>query len=235
MLAPERAERESERSRPWADLLSRHRERWVASLSGDESVLWMDDYAGEAGDAESLRAAAAEGRPIVVGLSADAAGAGAREAARLAGELGGVTVHQRLAAGSLIGADDGEGADADTVHFLVCANVSSVADASSSLMDAAAVPLMTGYVRYLEDANRSLSEANARLARASLGVHDSAAAAIVAELKANRETAEALRAELSAPRYRAVDKLRDLLFEVPGLSALLRRRSRMIQGRSGQG
>jgi hypothetical protein len=233
MLAPEKAEGESERSRPWADLLSRHREQWVASVTGDGSVLWVDDYAGGDGDAESLRAAAAEGRPVVVGLRADAAGAAAREAARLAGELGGVTVHQRLAAGSLIGADDGEGAD--TVHFLVCVNIGGAADASSSLIDAEAVPLITGYVRYLEDANRSLSEANVRLARERLGVHDSAAAAIVAELKANREAAEALKTELSAPRYRAVDKLRDLLFQVPGLSALLRLRSRLIQGRSGQG
>ena len=232
MLAPEKAEGASERSRPWADLLSRHREQWVASLTGEGPVLWVDDYAGGEDDAESLRAAAAEGRPVVVGLRADAAGAAAREAARLAGELGGVTVHQRLAAGSLIDTDDGE--DADTVHFLVCVNVGDPADASTSLVDAEAVPLMTGYVRYLEDANRSLSEANARLARERLGVHDSAAAAIVAELKANREAAEALKTELSAPRYRAVDKLRDLLFQVPGLSALLHLRSRTIQGRSGQ-
>jgi hypothetical protein len=40
-----------------------------------------------------------------------------------------------------------------------------------------------------------------------------------------------LRTVLEAPRYRAVDKLRDLLFDVPGLSALLRRRSRQIQRR----
>jgi hypothetical protein len=42
------------------------------------------------------------------------------------------------------------------------------------------------------------------------------------------------KAELRAPRYRAVDKLRDLLFEVPGLSALLRFRSRLIRGRGTQ-
>ena len=94
-------------------------------------------------------------------------------------------------------------------------------------------------MRFLEEANRSLSEANVRLARERLGVHDSAAAALVAELQAHREAAQAnydamlqAKATLRAPRYRAVDKLRDLLFEIPGLSALLRLRSRLIRGRS---
>ena len=84
------------RARPWADLLDRHRKEWVASLG-----------ATDAPDADALRAAAAEGRPVVVGLRADSQGAAEREAERLAEELGGVTVCQRLAAGSLIGADGG--------------------------------------------------------------------------------------------------------------------------------
>ena len=101
------------------------------------------------------------------------------------------------------------------------------------------MPLMSGYVRFLEEANRSLSEANVRLARERLGVHDSAAAAVVADLEQQLEVAQQnyeamLRTVLGAPRYRAVDKLRDLLFDVPGLSALLRRRSRQIQRRWGQ-
>jgi hypothetical protein len=231
MLAPQEAEQGSERSAPWADLLSRHRDRWVDSVAGESSVLWVDDYAGTEGgrDAEALRAAAAEGRPVVVGLRADASGAAAREAGRLAAELGGVTVCQRLAAGSLITAEESPG---DAVHYLVCANVDELSP--SRLTDTDAVPLMTGYVRFLEEANRSLSEANVRLARERLGVHDSAAAAIMGELKANREAADALRAALSAPRYRAVDKLRDLLFQVPGVAALLEWRSRMIRERSRQ-
>ena len=110
------------------------------------------------------------------------------------------------------------------------------------MTEAEAAPLMTGYVRFLEEANRSLSEANVRLARERLGVHDSAAAALVAELQRAIErprrptTTRCFRrtATLRAPRYRAVDKLRDLLFEIPGLSALLRLRSRLIRGRSTQ-
>ena len=225
MLAPEKAKANSERSRPWADLLRRHREQWVAALGGEESVVLLDDYDGDH-DAESLKSAAARGRPLVVGLRADSEGAAAREAARLAAELGGETVRQQLAAGSLITGSD---ADGDAVHFLVCVNVGDVS-VPAALSEADAVPLMTGYVRHLEEANRSLSEANVRLARERLGVHDSAAAAVMAELRA----AEAVQAALSAPRYRAVDKLRDVLFEVPGLSALLRLRSRTIRGRSAQ-
>ena len=237
MLAPQKAERSSERSGPWADLLSRHRERWVASVAGERSVLWVDDFAGPAGelDSEALRAAAAEGRPVVVGLPADAGGAAAREAGRLAAELGGVTVCQRLAAGSLITAEESDPGDA--VHYLVCANVDELSP--SRLTDTDAVPLMTGYVRFLEEANRTLTEVNTRLAREALGHHDSAAAAMLGEIQATREAARAeydarLKAALRAPRYRAVDKLRDLLFEVPVLSSLLRLRSRLISRRSGQ-
>ena len=154
--------------------------------------MWVDDYTGDATDgpeADALRAAAAEGRPVVVGLRADGRGAAEREAGRLAEELGGVTVCQRLAAGSLITRDGGEAGDA--VHFLVCVNIDAAsAAAPSSVTEAEAVPLMTGYVRFLEEANRSLSEANVRLARERLGVHDSAAAALVAELQAQREAAQ---------------------------------------------
>jgi hypothetical protein len=241
MLTGRKAERGSESARPWADLLDRHREQWVASLGGDDAVVWVDDYSGGATgpDADALRAAA-EGRPVVVGMRADARGAAAREAERLAAELGGMTVCQRLAAGSLITAEGGDAGDA--VHFLVCMNIDeAAASAPSSLTDVGAVPLMTGYLRFLEEANRSLSEANVRLARERLGVHDSAAAALVAELKAHREAAQAnydamlqAKAALRAPRYRAVDKLRDLLFEVPGLSALLRLRRGLIRGRWSQ-
>ena len=33
--------------RPWADLLGRHREQWVASLGGEDAVMWVDDYTDE--------------------------------------------------------------------------------------------------------------------------------------------------------------------------------------------
>jgi hypothetical protein len=237
MPAGERTERGPQEARPWADLLERHRADWVAAVAGERQPVWFDDYRADQ-DAEALRAAVAEGRPVVVGLPADAGGAAAREANRLAGELGGVTMTQQLAAGSLIGAgDDSAG---DVVHFLVCVNVDAGAE-SSSLTDAEATPLLSGYVRFLEEANRSLSEANARLARERLGVQDSAAAAVIAELQEQRRIAQEnyhsmlqARAALRAPRYRAVDRLREIVFAMPGLSTLFRLRSRLIQGRQAQ-
>ena len=113
------------------------------------------------------------------------------------------------------------------------------------MLDTRAAPLMTGYVSFLEEANRSLGEANARLARERLGVHDAAAAALeprIAELERELEEQRRIgrehhqnmlnaQAALAAPRYRAVDALRSLAFRVPGLSTLLRIRSRLIQRR----
>jgi hypothetical protein len=235
MLTGEQTERAPEPARAWADLLERHRAGWVAAAAGEREPVWVDDPAPA--DAESLRTAAAEGRPVVVGLPADAGGAAAREAERLAAELGGVTVAQRLAAGSLIEAGGGEGRD--VVHYLVCVNVE--VPGADALTDESVVPLMSGYVRFLEEANRSLSEANARLARERLGVHDSAAAAVVAELDAQKKIAQdnhdallQARAALLAPRYRAVDSLRDMVFNIPGVSALFKLRSRLIQKRWSQ-
>jgi hypothetical protein len=238
MLMGEQAETGSAGGGAWAELLDRHRSEWVASLAAGGPMMWVDDYRGgddgEA-DAESVRAAVADGRPVVVGLPADARGDAEREADRLAAELGGLRFTQRLAAGSLIGPDGDDGGDA--VHFLVCVNVEP---ASSSMTDAEVVPLMTGYVRLLEEANRSLSEVNVRLAREKLGVHDSAAGALgpemdelKRELAEQREIATQAKAALEAPRYRAVDRLRSIVFGIPGLSALLRLRSRLIQRRRG--
>ena len=181
------------------------------------------------------------GRPVVLGLRADAGGAAAREAGRLAAELGGVALCQRLAAGSVISLEGTEDAGTgDAVHFLVCVNVDEAAGvAPGNLLDAEAAPLLTGYVRYLEEANRALSEANTRLARDRLGVQDSAAATLAAELKKQREAAEAnyekqITAILGAPRYRAVDALRALVFRLPGLSTVAQRRSRRIRESSSQ-
>jgi hypothetical protein len=233
MLMGEQAQTGSAGDGAWADLLGRHRSEWVASLAPSESLVWVDEYGQGETDAETVRSAAAEGRPLVVGIPADARGEAQREADRLADELGGVRVTQRLAAGSLIGTDEDAGADA--VHHLVCVNVEPSA---SSVADAEVAPLMTGYVRFLEEANRTLSEANVRLAREKLGVHDSAAGALepeIAELKRElaeqRELATQAKAALEAPRYRAVDRARSIVFGIPGLSALFRLRSRLIQRR----
>jgi hypothetical protein len=244
MVTDEHAARESASAGPWAHLLDRHRADWVAALAGERSAMWLDDYAGgedREHDAETLRAAVAEGRPVVVGLPADAGGAAAREADRLASELGGVTVAQRLAAGSLISA--GEADAGDVVHYLVCVNVDPArAEAASAMTDADAAPLLTGYVRFLEEANRSLTEANARLARQKLGVHDSAAGALEPQvtvlkeqLAEQRELTRQAEAALQAPRYRAVDRLRAIAFGIPGLSRLLRLRRSLIQRRHGSG
>jgi hypothetical protein len=240
MLMGEQAETGSVGGGAWADLLDRHRNEWVASLAIGEPIVWIEDYRGgedrEAG-VDALRAAVAEGRPVVVGLAADAPGEAKREADRLATELGGVRVTQQLAAGSLIGPTGDGGSDA--VHFLVCVNVEPApASKPSSITDADVAPLMTGFVRHLEEANRRLSEANARLAREKLGVHDSAAGALEPEiaglkreLAEQREIAMQAKAALDTPRHRAVDRLRALAFSVPGLSALFRLRSRLIQRR----
>ena len=235
MVTPQKAGEDAVGTRPWAELLEGHRERWLESLGGRD-VLWVDDYgSGDDATAEEVRAAAAEGRPVVVGLRADPGGAAAREAGGLAAQLGGVALCQRLAAGSLISAEGTEGGAEDAVHFLVCVNLDEVRDAApGSLLDADAAPLLTGYVRYLEEANRALTEANTRLARDRLGVQDSAAATLAAELKKQREAAQAnydaqITSILSAPRYRAVDGLRELVFRLPGLSTLAQRRSRRIR------
>lgn len=266
MLTDQRAPRESAGAGPWAHLLDRHRADWVASIAGERgvteldgepdageafrraaresTVVWLDDYASGGSResvADALRSAAAEGRPLVVGVPADADGAASREADRLASELGGVTMAQRLAAGSLIAGKESD--EGDVVHYLVCVNIEQARTAGRGAMtDAQAVPLLTGYVRYLEEANRSLSEANARLAREKLGVHDSAAGVVeprIAELKEQlaeqREIARQARAALEAPRYRAVDRLRALAFSTPGVSKLFRLRSGLIQRRRGHG
>src|SRR5918992_980624 len=198
MLMGEQAETGSAGGGAWAELLDRHRGDWVASLAAGRPMVWVDDYGG-GGDRDAVRDAAAEGRPVVLGLPADARGEAEREADRLAAELGGVRVTQHLAAGSLIGPDGDAGGDA--VHFLVCVNVEP---SSSSMTDADVVPLMTRYVRLFKEA-----------------------------LAEQREIATQAKAALEAPRYRAVDKVRDFVFAIPGLSALFRLRSRLIQRRRG--
>jgi hypothetical protein len=241
MLAGEETEPRSADAAPWASLLERHRAKWVESLAGDRPMVWLDHYTATGADAEALHGAVAEGKPVVLGLPADAGGAAAREASRLAAELGGVTVTQQLAAGSRIHLGDEQAGD--VVHFLVCVNVEAArATESSSLTDIDTAPVLSGYVRFLEEANRTLSEANARLARENLGVHDSAAAAVVADLErevqrqrdiaedASNRLTQAL-ARLDSPRYRAVDKVRAIVFGFPGLSKLFELRSRLIQAR----
>jgi hypothetical protein len=268
----------SETVAPWARLLDRHREAWAAQLLEGWSVVdlaavedpaqalaeapertafvWLDGY-GDAADHERLEAAiVAAGRrdvPLVIGFEAH----GQSQADALAATLDDARiVTQELAAGSLIGApaDDESLARRRSAHVLVCANVGP--DASSADLRAEAEPLMSGYVAWLEQANRELRRANARLGREHLGRHDAAAAAVedrradleeqVAELsrllEEQREATEAnhrmlLEAKwdkestLQAPRYRFVDWLRGLAFSLPGVSLLLKLRSRRVSKR----
>jgi hypothetical protein len=252
----------------WEDLLRGHRAAWVDALAGDlpirelsawdddpPGLVWLDDYPGD-GDRqpldEAVQAVATAGRALVVGLPADAGGRAERDAAALASALDGVVVAQRLAAGSVIvdrpgpaGTVLSEPSDGDdAVHYLVCANVDrDRLGTAAAMLGAAAVPLMTGYVRFLHEANEQLRRANARLARERLGVHDSAAASLAPRIsELEKEVAEQRRiakahydmflqtkASLEAPRYRAVDSVRAVLFGIPGLGAALRLRSRLLQ------
>jgi hypothetical protein len=94
------------------------------------------------------------------------------------------------------------------------------------------------YMRQLERANAELLRANLRMGRAWLGVHDAAAGAAEARrvrLEARVAELEQLvlhhKTALEAPRYRAVDAIRELAFSIPGVSTLLRLRSRMLRRR----
>jgi hypothetical protein len=231
----------------------------LAAVAGDTAVVWLEGYLDAEGR-EQLRATLAEvgerAAPLIVGFAADRDGEALREAQELALALPNARlVTQELGAGSLIGAPvdpAGEAAARErSVHVLVCANVDSAGlDAPDFTLDAAAEPLMTGYVRWLERANGELRAANTRLARERLGVHDAAAAAVEArrvgleeqiaaledqlerEREATRESHRQFlgaRSALEAPRYRAVDALRDLAFTIPGVSLLLRLRRRRVQ------
>jgi phage/plasmid primase-like uncharacterized protein len=186
----------------------------------------------------------------VVGFETDREGLGARAAESLRAALGDAqVVVQELAAGSLIGPSDEAATRGRSVHVLVCANLAPNAGLE---LRSEAEPLMTGYVAWLEQANRELRAANTRLARERLGTHDAAAAAVedrrarlterVAELEQQleqqrqetRASHEAFLEKvrtLQAPRYRFVDSLRDAAFRVPGVSLALRLRRRRVRRR----
>jgi hypothetical protein len=108
-------------------------------------------------------------------------------------------------------------------------------------------PVQAAYLAALTSANADLRAANALLARRNLGLHDAAAAAKVsgwqsrlAEAVAARDQAEqrlevekevafandrlyqAARRQLEAPRYRAVDTVRNALIRIPIAGSALR-------------
>ena len=129
----------------------------------------------------------------------------------------------------------------------------AVAGASAHL-NLVATPSHNRYMLALQAANEELLATNRRLSQAWLGVHDAAAASIVARYERDRvrlvevekqltDTAatverykkaiELERAWRDAPRYQAVDAVRDRLVKLPGLGGGARRVWRLLSGRSG--
>ena len=153
-----------------------------------------------------------------------------------------VTVlYQYIAEGSVIQREGAEGLEADLVlrehaepeyanHFIACVNFGSsraLADASARLHVAVAANhnrSMLGLAR----ANEELHRINVRLARARLGVADSAAAALAQKAGNSDEVAEQVRRALDKPRYRLVDAIRARLGRVPGLDRLFRLAGRLL-------
>jgi hypothetical protein len=249
----------------WTELLVAHRRRWLDAVLGEREVIDLDraanpvqaiaeaspkaaivwtegfDRESEAELWDALRSAAARGSAVVIGVAL--ADITERDAEALGRQLGEATVvTQQLAAASLMRTETGA---ASAVHLLVCANLdTSAANGAGIEPDVEAAPLVSGYVAQLERANQALREANVRLARERIGVHDSAAAAgeerrttlteRVEQLQAERDHLHELlvisQATLLAPRYRAVDTARQLLFSIPGVSTLLDSRSRRLAG-----
>jgi 2-polyprenyl-3-methyl-5-hydroxy-6-metoxy-1,4-benzoquinol methylase len=142
-------------------------------------------------------------------------------------------------------------------HWIVAVGfgVAAVEAASARVALALASP-QHAYMRDLERANLELRRANARLARKHLGVHDAAAASIVAGLSERMETekrravhfeAEAekweqiadsndwarkqLEQRLAEPRYAAMDRTRDMILRIPGVSLAARGASRLARRR----
>jgi 2-polyprenyl-3-methyl-5-hydroxy-6-metoxy-1,4-benzoquinol methylase len=78
------------------------------------------------------------------------------------------------------------------------------------------------YMRALERANLELERTNRRLAGSWLGVHDAAAATVVRRVEELEQRLAMESQALQAPRYRAVDKLREIVLAIPGAGRLLR-------------
>ena len=157
-------------------------------------------------------------------------------------------LYQYLAEGSLITADEHPAESADVVlgshaekewanHYIACVNLVD----ELSAMRASAVmqfTLAAAYNRHLENlqrANRELWRDNARLARAHIGMGDSAAVVLNDKLYQAYEAHERLQKRvdkleqlLATPRHRAVEGARDRLRRMPGLDRTLRALGRRV-------
>jgi SAM-dependent methyltransferase len=153
-----------------------------------------------------------------------------------------VTVlYQYIAEGSVIQGEVTEGLEADLVlreraepeyanHFIACVNFGSsriLVDASARLHVAVAANHNRSMLG-LALANEELHRINVRLARARLGVADSAAAALMQKAGESDELAEEVRRALDKPRYRLVDAIRAGLGRIPGLDRLFRLAGRLL-------
>ncbi len=123
-------------------------------------------------------------------------------------------------------------------HYIACVNLADELSAAQSSADMQFVlaPAYNRHLQNLERANRELWRENARMARAHIGMGDSAAVVLNGKLYEAYEHCERLQKRvdelegtLALPRHRAVERTRDRLRALPGvenvLSALGRRLS----------
>lgn len=185
-----------------------------------EAATWLEGIASAGdldGAVEALRRAVARGWLVLVVVpnTRHLATPGVthafafEDARRLADQIGGeVVATQHLTEGSLIAPDrapEGAGtvdaevhtgavADGDDAHaWLLAANVTTPRASSAPVEVRATLtlaPVHRAYTSRLEQANAKLWRSNNRLARESLGQHDSAAAAVVGRLNAQAREAE---------------------------------------------
>jgi hypothetical protein len=164
----------------------------------------------------------------------------------------GLVLTQYLAEGSLIepdrnGLDDlqfqlrgGELSSSDAAAFIVASGFQGDAvRQSAATLRAVAEPVRLSYVRRLEAAHAELLRANRELMRERLGRGGSAAASMLNQLEEMRAKVNDYEARMrlveawyDAPRYHAVDRMRDLLLSVPVLPRLLRPLWSSIRGRA---
>jgi hypothetical protein len=146
-------------------------------------------------------------------------------------------------AGHVLAQASAEPDDADA--WLVCAGFDTAEAGSDARLRLSARPVHRAYLAALERANEELRLANVRLGRDQIGRHDAAAASVVGRmdtrmreleqevkrltdrLELEKEVAfqndrlfQAARAQLAAPRYRAVDAARARVLRIPGARRL---------------
>jgi hypothetical protein len=232
-----------------AELLRAHREAWAAAACGDgaadlgegldalataDAAVWLEGY--EPAARPALAKAAARGARLVIAVPASG------EARELAEAIGGESVPQALAGGSVIGGAteatvvlDAPATVEYAVWHLVCANVAL--DGAEARLGIAAGAGLSARVTRLESALAALQEANVRLAREQLGRHDAAAASIIGRLEEQSRSAKEweerflyeqqlaikhhewfmdAQKRLQSRRYRAIDKLAGAAGRLPG-------------------